>query len=308
MNSKTIILSNEQNTSSRGIVTLYIEDELLKVKLRLYNTPKLNAYAKLGIYHNEEVYKANLLEKYGSYESSFVGTFDLSKDFYLAIIDTNSNNVILSGGTYSGYFFTNTELFNTNQEQENENLDCKIEQCSFENEKCKTCKYKQFFYENNVYVNTDGELEDDSTIKPNTIQTSSQTQLENDNQQNLNNQEINTNQQQENYENPNFLNQIIPQFKYIFENYPLDEELNSLLENAKFVKISENNQQYSIGTISENDTIKYICYAVKSNYNSPAPEELGQFYQWLPTDKDDPLSEGYYIVFQDAIDLKIVQT
>ncbi|MBQ9795510.1 MAG: hypothetical protein IJW36_00925, partial [Clostridia bacterium] len=76
--------------------------------------------------------------------------------------------------------------------------------------------------------------------------------------------------------------------------------------NGKFVKIEENNEQFSIGAIYEQDEMKYICYAVLKDYNTPAPQELGEHYQWLPLDKEDPLSEGYYIVFQDAHDLKIV--
>ena len=58
--------------------------------------------------------------------------------------------------------------------------------------------------------------------------------------------------------------------------------------------------------IYEEDEMRYICYAVMCTYNQPAPKELGDHYQWLPLDKEDPLSEGYYIVFQDAQDLKIV--
>ena len=73
------------------------------------------------------------------------------------------------------------------------------------------------------------------------------------------------------------------------------------------MKISENNEQYSIGAIYKDDKMQYICYAVLCNYNSPAPKELGEYYQWLPLDNLDPLSEGYYIVFQDANDLKIVE-
>ena len=99
----------------------------------------------------------------------------------------------------------------------------------------------------------------------------------------------------------------MPQFDYIFENYPADEELDKLIEHGKFVKINENAEQYSLGAIYLDGNIKYICYAVKCNYNSPAPEELGKYYQWVPIDNEDPLSEGYYIVYQDAEDLKIIE-
>jgi hypothetical protein len=103
------------------------------------------------------------------------------------------------------------------------------------------------------------------------------------------------------------LSSITPQFKYIFENYSPNEELISLLPNSKFVKINEHEDEYSIGAIYEQEEIKLICYAVKCNYNEQPPSELGEHYQWLPIDKEDPLSEGYYIVFQDANDLKILK-
>ena len=86
MKSKTIILSNE-NEKGRGILTLFEEDGLLQCRIRLYNIGKLNRFCKIGIYHENQVYSANLLEKNGVYTSSMVGDFDIDQDFYSAIID-----------------------------------------------------------------------------------------------------------------------------------------------------------------------------------------------------------------------------
>ena len=72
-------------------------------------------------------------------------------------------------------------------------------------------------------------------------------------------------------------------------------------------EINENGNSYNIGAIYEHETIKYLCYAVKSTYNQPPPTEIGKNYQWLPLDKEDPLSDGYYVVFQDALDFKILE-
>ena len=111
MKSKTIILSSEA-AQGRGILTLYQENDLLQCRLRLYNIEKLTRHCKIGVYHENEVYSANLLEKNGAYTSSMVGTFDIDKDFYTAIIDTqNNNNVIISGGTYAGFFFNDESVF-----------------------------------------------------------------------------------------------------------------------------------------------------------------------------------------------------
>lgn len=333
MKSKTIILSKENN-KGRGILTIYQEEDLLQCRIRLYNTPKLTRFCKLGIYHNGDVYSANLLNKEEVYTSSMVGNFDIDKDFYAAIIDTeNNNNVILAGGTYAGFFFNDQSVFdnefNTNlkdfqpaeiddsleiKQQPNTNVFADVSKenpntnlytypnkivqekscCEEENEKCKNCKYKEFFYSQQSNINSQNENinSNKNTTTHEKIVCESK------------NQEVDLNPN----ENPkSILQSLVPQFQYVFENYPEDSLLNNLIPNSKFVKICEQLNEYSIGAIYEDEQMKYICYAVLCNYNSPAPEELGKHYQWLPLDKEDPLSEGYYIVFQDATDLKIVE-
>jgi len=307
MKSKTIIISAEDK-EGRGILTIYEEEDLLKCKLRLYNVEKLNRYCKLGIYHQKEVFSANLLEKEGIYISSMVGDFDMDKDFYAAIVDTSQNNkVMLSGGTYAGYFFNDNKDFEKEnifeniekekpytsiypkeyEEQETiEILDKSEENNKSENnkcedcEKCKKCKYKEYFYSQNQ---------------------------ENEKVENLSNQTIEKPKEKEIEQTKTLIESIVPQFDYDFNNYEEDKTLTSLIPNSKFVKINENQESYSIGAIYENEEMKYICYAIMKNYNISPPEELGEHYQWLPIDKEDPLSEGYYVVFQDAKDLKIVE-
>lgn len=357
MESKTIIISSQdENIKGRGILTIYIEDGLLKSKIRLYNTPKLNRFCKLGIYHQNEVFSANLLEKNGSYTSSMVGDFDMKKDFYAAIVDTANNNlVILSGGTYAGYFFNdqssvfsriekenpNTNIFNydetnefldfsqgdseeclhtanhsqnnnkqifaenDNQEEvniaKNNNFNECVNECkNTEQNPCANCKYKEFFYSHQELIDTSS-LEDSFTPSHFT-QNNVSCYTDQPNEDEISKQNTPLCQGEN-----SILNSLVPQFEYVFENYPADEILNNLIPNSKFVKINENKEQYSIGAIFENEEIKVICYAVKKDYNSPAPQELGEHYQWLPIDKEDPLSEGYYIVFQDTTDLKIVE-
>lgn len=282
MKSKTIIISSQdENNKGRGILTLFQEDDLLQCRLRLYNVPSLNRYCKLGVYHQDQVYSANLLEKNGAYESSLVGDFDIDLDFYTAIIDTTNNNkVLLAGGTYAGFYFNDQTIFETETKETEQIVEQTTNTCE-DCEKCKTCKYKEYFYAQ--------QKEETNEIK--TLENTTQEKVE------------------ENTENEtkSIIMSIIPQFKYVFENYPIDETLNNLIPNSKFVKINENNEQYSIGAIYKEDEMKYICYAVLCNYNTPAPIELGEHYQWLPLDKEDPLSEGYFIVFQDANDLKIVE-
>ena len=300
MKSKTVIISSpNEKENGRGILSILQEEGLLKFRLRLYNTPKLSRYCRLGIYHQKQVYSANLLEKNGVYESSMVGDFDMDQDFYSAIIDTyNKNNVILAGGTYAGYFFNDYSVFNQDsinekdvfKNIEKENPDTNIYKhneidldCENNCDKCANCKYKEYFYSNHEEIKINENKQTNTEI----------------------NEEIKTPTSKD---TSSIIQAIIPQFKYIFENYQLNETLTNLIPSSKFVTINENNEEYSIGAIyNENEELKYICYALFCNYNTTPPQELGEHYQWLPLDKEDPLSDGYYIVFQDANDLKILE-
>ena len=214
--------------------------------------------------------------------SSLVGDFNLDKDFYSAIIDTEHNNaVLLSGGSYAGFYFEDNSVFNENIEEHHEKTENlaqednkTISQNCYDCNRCENCQYKKYFYEN-------------TTEKTNTCSNEDKK---------INKADV-----------ASLMDAIVPQYKYIFENYELNNELISLIANSKFVNINDESGNYSIGAIYENEKIKYLCYAIKCNYNTPAPNELGRFYQWLPIDKEDPLSEGYYIVYQDAKDLKIIE-
>ena len=146
MKTKTIILS-EQNSSGRGILTLYVEDGLLKAKLRLYQVEKLNQYCKLAVYHKQQVFSANLIFKNGVYLSSLVGDWDMDDDFYTAIVDAaNNNNIIISGGSYAGYFFEDNGVFGDVKKGEDDVE--KDDECGEDCDKCANCKYKEYFYSN----------------------------------------------------------------------------------------------------------------------------------------------------------------
>ncbi len=300
MKSKTIILSNiiNQNSNSRGILTLYEEDDLLKCKLRLYSSPKLNVSCRLGIYHKQEVFTANLIEKNEQYESSFVGNFDMSQDFYCAIIDTSKNNQpILAGGTYAGYYFNDTSVFENTHSQA-QNFEKEFDQVSKpmnceDCNKCKNCKYKEFFYSTSQQTPKTPNPQIKCEEKHLPVANESASEKEAPKQTPA----INT----------SWLDAITPQFKYIFENYPANEILNKKIDGGKFVNITENGEEYSLGAIYENEHLKYIAYAVKCNNSANPPKELGENFQWLPLDIMDPLSEGYFLVFQDTSDLKILE-
>lgn len=305
MTSKTIILSSqdEKNPAGRGILTLGLVDGILECRLRLYSYSGLDKNCKIGVYHLGKVSSANLLFKTGVYLSSLVGDFDLNKDFYIAIVDTlRDNKLLLTGGTYGGYFsydkdvFSNiktdeietksTDAFSKEQNLENEEINKQNYECeNVDEDRCLHCKYKEYFYKENVDTIDCSKIE----IKENNFVVQK------------------SEKDSETKEIPSILEQIIPQFDNVFNTYPVDEQLCQLLPNSKFVKIVDGEDCFSLGALYDNEEIKVICYAKFCEYNMEPPKELGEHFQWLPIDKDDPLSNGYYIVFQDATDLKIVQ-
>jgi len=305
MKSKTIIISAPEENNTRGILTLFQEDDLLKCRLRVYNLEKISRFCKLGIYHQNEVYSANLIERNNVYESSFVGSFDIDQDFYVALIDTEKDNqVLLAGGTYQGFYFNDNSVFlesenfsNPQRKQIAKQEKKSEEKCEENCDKCENCVYKKAFY-------LKAETKDLNTEKP--LENSGLEKVLQTKERNVSKEKI-AEKTLSKQEIENFVASIVPQLEDLFRIYPQNVDLNNLIENSKFVQINENGEQFSIGAIYSDDEIKYICYAVKREYNIDPPDELGKNYQWLPKDAEDPLSEGYYVVFQDVADLKIVE-
>lgn len=272
-------------TNSRAILTLYIEDELLKCRVRTYDMHRLTQYTKIAVYHNNEVTTANMIEKNGVYLSSLVGTYNIDNDFYCAIVDTEHENIpLVAGGSYAGYYYNDTSVFE--EKKDTSTLEI-VDECPVEDnfDRCKNCKYKEFFYSQDTLKISQESIEEDpiAPVPDSTLPEA----ITNDNKQDI-------------------LSSLVPQFDYIFEHYPENIELSSLLPGSKFVSIQDGEDSYSVGAIYVEDKLKVLCYAKPTKYNSPVPVELGDHYQWLPLDKEDPLSDGYYIVYQDATTLKIL--
>lgn len=361
MKSKTMILQSQTNNKSgRAILTLTQENDLLTTKLRLYSFAPLDANAKLGVYHNNQVFAGNMLFKDGAYISSLVGDFDINADFYCAVVDTlNNNTPLLAGGTYGGYYFDDTSVITNNlnncyspnkitpagetatqknkpinasqqphtnsqrpypNQCDNENNvnpcinhkyvdstnNCEINEFATNANPCIGCKYKEYFYTQQSQPSQPTQQNNtDNDVATNNLSTKQSEQQSNnvvaEKQTNPDSEPADANK------TPNILESLIPQFDYIFKTFPECEELNSRIENSRFVTISEGSSTYCLGAIYKDNQPEYICYAVPTAYNAPVPEELGTHHQWLPLDPEDPLSDGYHIVYQDAHDLKIIE-
>lgn len=109
-----------------------------------------------------------------------------------------------------------------------------------------------------------------------------------------------------NQEKLDFLNEIIYQLDELIQQNPEDEILNNIIPNSKFVKI-ENESPYVLGLIYEDNVLKYIAYGVPATYNQLPPKDLGEHYQWLPINPRDVMSDGYFMIFQDALTGTLVE-
>lgn len=86
----------------------------------------------------------------------------------------------------------------------------------------------------------------------------------------------------------------------LMEDNAHEETIEKLLPSSKFVRINVENSDkyYCVGLIGKPD---YICYAVPAHYTPEPPEELDGYCQWLPLDEKQPMGDGYWLIYQDAV-------
>ena len=107
-------------------------------------------------------------------------------------------------------------------------------------------------------------------------------------------------------EQSQFLNDIIYQLDEMLSSNPEDDVLNSIIPNSRFVKVTSESP-YVLGVIYENEMLKYIAYGVPATYNTLPPADLGEHYQWLPLNPRDVMSDGYFMIYQDALSGSLVE-
>lgn len=107
-------------------------------------------------------------------------------------------------------------------------------------------------------------------------------------------------------ENGKFYASIKERLDKIIYCHQKDYELSRIISNGEFVKINYDQEKYYlVGRIFEGCEVKYICYAVKGEYDK-APKELEPYCKFIPLSPYSPLSVGYYVIFQSASDGKVI--
>ncbi len=88
----------------------------------------------------------------------------------------------------------------------------------------------------------------------------------------------------------------------LFDKFPKDHSLSSILPTGTFCKIPYSEDRYYIvGTVKEQNEMKYICYGVPGEYSKNPPEKLKGRCTFVPRSIFDLQGEGFWMMFQDAI-------
>jgi len=154
---KTIILSNSQNlnnNSPKGILTLSKESCNIKGKIRLYNLTQLPLTTKIGLYVNDNVHISSIVKKPQHYEFEINENIDITQSIYCALIDNSNNDkkVLLEGGNYNGFYFTDSPfdaILETKDEQLEQIIDNSLKEVdTCEKCNCSNCEYKSEYAPN----------------------------------------------------------------------------------------------------------------------------------------------------------------
>lgn len=103
-----------------------------------------------------------------------------------------------------------------------------------------------------------------------------------------------------------FYDTVRRQLDKLFEKREHYGLLEKLLPDSRWVKIDYDNKgkYYLIGLVSQ--PVRYICYGVPGKYSPHPPSELAGYCQWLAVDESNPIGEGFWVMYQDAVTGKSV--
>lgn len=91
-----------------------------------------------------------------------------------------------------------------------------------------------------------------------------------------------------------FYEDIKGQLSELFEKYPRNSELETLVMDSKWVNVDyDSKSYYTVGVIKEGEEVSVICYGVPCQHKSEPPKEIAEYCQWLPLDKENIEKAGY---------------
>lgn len=117
--------------------------------------------------------------------------------------------------------------------------------------------------------------------------------------------DVSENTGEENKPSTDFYNSIKDELDKLFDTYQADEELESLIENSRWVRVPTGEEGYYVtGIIYYDGVPQIICYGVPDKDNSNPPPCNSTCRQWLPIVEN---GRGYWMMYQSAIDGEFVE-
>ena len=288
---KSIVLNDTKNSDKKAVLTVEGESDNVKGRIRLYNfgvEPK--GILTLGVYCDGKVYKAGLTHEKGMLYTFFFDANVLSKDFSCAVVNVYNGEAkpILFGATFGNGENELQKVVDAVKSAKNVDeiekvLDdygvdyddeekVEIERAidkEFECKDCSNCKYKKYFYSQQMVNKCDEDKYLNEEIEQKIEQT--------------------------------FYQEIKPQIDKLFKENKEEEYLDKIFPDSKWVKVNlDSGDYYVFGLIYQNNEVKYICYGVPGVYQKTPPRELAGYPTWLPLDDKNQEGFGYWLTYQDA--------
>ncbi len=298
---KSVVLSDTLSNSNKKAVLSLEEDEIgVRGTLRLYNfSYPLDGISSLGFYVDQKVYKAGLTYKGPMLYEFFIDIKQIPSKFSCAVV--NFQNAVAKPVLFGSSEGSDDEIYASiiseiSENHSKQNVQTVLDKhgVDFEDEEkeqiekdidealckrdCAKCVYKKYFFENS---------------EKQKIQTKQVEEVE----------EKKSEEKQEENEVV-FIDKLMPQINKLFENNPIESNLQNLIPSSKFVKVEyeDDGDFYVFGMLyDDDDNIKYVCYGVPAVFEQEPPKELSGYPIWLPLDKENMQGFGYWLTCQDAV-------
>ncbi len=294
---KSIVLSDLETSNKKAVLSLEEDGVGISGTLRLYNFPEnLPGISSLGFYVDKKVYKAGLTLKSPMLYEFFISLEKIPSKFTCAVVNFQNaqSKPILYGSSQGssddlyasiiGEISKDNSLSNTQKvldkydvdfaEEEKVEIEKEIDN-SLCGENCENCIYKAYFYENN----------------------DKKTQIS------ANLADENKKEEKQEEEKELFFDKLKPQIDKLFENNPVEENLQAIIPSSKWVKVDfeDDGDFYVFGLLyDEDDNVKFVCYGVPAVFEEEPPKELSGYPVWLPLDENKQDGFGYWLTYQDA--------
>ena len=306
---KSVVLSGVDGSLKKAVLNLDYKNSGVSGELKLYNfAEEPMGVLTLAILSGGKVHKAGLT-RVGYMEYRFLGVLsEIPANMSCAVVSSESGKTkaLLLGAADSLNTFENVLLENLSvlketsvkkvekvlesqlgeyedQEELEETISEEMEKACPHN--CLECQYKKAFYEGAEEENL----------------ASAQSTKTDDLKDEIIRGKLRVPEQKEGI---TFIDEIGQQIKGLFDAYPAEEVLESIIPNSKWVSVDFNGdgKTYVVGLIMEDGDIKFISYGVPGEWSETPPANFNEEARFLPLDISDPKGRGYWLTYQDAFD------